>query len=553
MQLAMKSWLVLSLLLIGSRLAGAQPLVRHALLEEGTGGWCEWCAYGAYSIDSIQAHLGDSVVAIEWHGPGTASEPYWIPAMDSLTERVGAIAYPWLSVGRGAVDRKVALSTTYPNAWDSLVRAKARTASPVTVTIPSASYDPASKLVTVAVRATPNVSVASLPREDTSGYAIVAVVTEDSVVGYQERAAAPGFPKVSIPNFVHNNVARAVGGSVFGDSIYLGTLGGAATPAVHYSFDLGDWRAEKCRVKVILIQRSGTSSHYLDAAQTDYVTSLPPPLGAIVVTKPSAGDSVLIGQPTTVSFATSGTVSAGRSLQYSTNNGSDWRVFGNVNNALSYQWIVPNTPTNEALVRVVDDNGITGVSGVFSIVAVGTVTSVTVTGAPSVRTNTKQTIQWSTSGSVGSTLNLDISYDNKSTWFTIAQNLSATTHSYSWTTPNFAAPGAIIRAQFSSGATGYTSPFDIVTGSGVTESRIHDATAPTPNPAQSFIRLRGPDDCAGSVHMDLWDALGRLVQCSYTVEGTSLLLNIQSLPAGAYEYRFSDGGRNVWGRFEVER
>ncbi len=71
---------VLALSTISLSNASAQAYQRHALIEEGTGNWCQWCPWGAFTIDSMTAAMGDHLVAISWHGPAGYGEPMYIKA-----------------------------------------------------------------------------------------------------------------------------------------------------------------------------------------------------------------------------------------------------------------------------------------------------------------------------------------------------------------------------------------------------------------------------------------------------------------------------------------
>jgi hypothetical protein len=548
--------LVLMLGILAS--AQAQPLLRHALAEEGTGSWCSWCAYGAYTLDSMEHYLGDSLIVLSWHGPAGYEDPFWIPQIDTLATYVIADSYPWLSAGHQRYYSKIGAPLGFPNNWDSIVRAHARVAPAATLDIRNAVYLPEIQRIGLDVSIHPS---RSLPTEDTCVYSLIVAVTEDSLIASQEQAATPGFPRATLKNFVHRNVVRTVAGSVLGDTIDLGTRQGAAVDFErHYSIPVDTiWSAVHCRVKVILIRQSraidsrwrfDTASEYVDAAQTSYLTALEPLSTSIVVTKPVEGDILYAGSTTTVSFTTDGSVTTGRSLQYSTNNGFDWQIFGNVNNANTYQWSVPNTLTHEGRVRIVDDSGMTGLSGVFSIVARGTVTSVTIAETSTVPGNTPETIHWTTEGEVGNKANIDISYDNKVTWYPIVSGLDVEgITSYPWRTPKFSTTGAVLRVSFSSGASGFSAPFDIVYSSVV----HHDAPVPgcfvSPNPASAGVSVIGVEPGSSVI---AYDALGRVVEFHYSpISATVLAADVRSLPDGVYHFLVKSSDHTQMVRFCV--
>lgn len=525
----------------GAATLQAQPMQRAALAEEGTGTWCQWCAYGAYTLDSMKRTMGDTLVVLSWHGPAGYPDPMWTSQGDSVEFEVHANAHPWLSAGRTWVNRNLTAPLGYPNAWDSSVRALARVKPAANVSVQNMRFDPSRKLFSfdVEIRTTSALPLAS---EDTCEYSVIAALTEDSIIASQEQAASPGFPRATIVDFRHDDVVRTALGSALGDPVTLASRTPSNPILKHYRIALDEeWNPAHCRIKVILLQRSRVTqwTEYLDASQTPYLTLATPPAGVITVLQPGEGDTLFIGRPTPVSFTVSSEVTANRSLQYSSNNGADWTVFGSVNGATTYQWTVPNSPSSEAIVRVVDDNGLTGKSGVFSIVPSGTVTAITVTGAPSVPANTLEQIQWTVQGLIGSSVDLDISYDGKRTWYPIVAGYHMEgTNLYSWVTPSFAAEGTIIRANFSSGASGFTAPFNIVLA-GVEEDAGEVMDRLYPNPARDRVMIAE----ALLPHAEqltregvwVWDELGRALEVPIISRSDRTVeLDTRALPAGIY-------------------
>ncbi len=69
------------------------------------------------------------------------------------------------------------------------------------------------------------------------------------------------------------------------------------------------------------------------------------------VTHPDGGEEFAAGSDTTITWEgilPSDTVQ----LQYSTNNGSDWNTITNTASGLKYNWTIPNTPSDECLMKV---------------------------------------------------------------------------------------------------------------------------------------------------------------------------------------------------------
>ena len=91
------------------------------------------------------------------------------------------------------------------------------------------------------------------------------------------------------------------------------------------------------------------------------------PAGIVVVT-PSMNE-VISGGTQNYQITWTGTgITTQKSFNYSLNNGSTWTPIGNLNaDVNSYNWNVPNIPSTQALIRITDNNGLSGSSGVFTI------------------------------------------------------------------------------------------------------------------------------------------------------------------------------------------
>lgn len=90
----------------------------------------------------------------------------------------------------------------------------------------------------------------------------------------------------------------------------------------------------------------------------------------ITLTSPNGGENWERGSSQNINWSSTGTLNNVK-IEYSTNNGSTWRtIIDSTPNDGNYQWIVPNTPSTECLVRISDavDSSIYDVSdAVFSI------------------------------------------------------------------------------------------------------------------------------------------------------------------------------------------
>ena len=649
---------VLALSVISLSNASAQ-FQRHALIEEGTGVWCGYCPYGAFTIDSMVAAMGDNLVAISWHGPIGApySEPLGTHAQDTIASFDNVTGYPWASPGRteamcGAYEQGGQLD--WPNPWYTIAESQALEAPLVDFRVVNAVYS--SHAVDFDLDITP-FDLSQMPTEDTAKYLTVAVLTEDGIVESQHIYDDPN--ETDISDFRHENVARAVGGKVLGD---LFTIKTAKTWPIrkhyHIAVNTSLWNADSIRIKAFAVFKGNKSTFetYLDAGQTGYITKLPstaPPAiwpilpakdasisgdsieipivwaagggvssaaldysidggttwlsivastsaspyewqlpdtayghqvmvrasnpsnlaitsigpafsiapktpAIITVSSPMANDSLLVGTTHAVAFSVSGPVSeSSLLLEYSTDSMATWNTIATIANKTSYNWVIPEAPSMTAFARVTDAKGVVGESGMFSILDSGTVTNVTVGGAPNLPPATPETISWNVTGYLGESVNLDYLDPATQQYQTIAHGLSAAITSYDWTSvPSTEQSGYIIRVKYASGAMGSSAPFSI-SASGVTPNVADAGMSVVPDPVAATSSLRFSLDAGANVTLVVRDQLGREIvripEGMLAAGNHEITLDGTKLAAGAYEYQLLAGSKSTLGKFSVVR
>ncbi len=86
----------------------------------------------------------------------------------------------------------------------------------------------------------------------------------------------------------------------------------------------------------------------------------------ITVLTPPFGDTLIVGQKQLLSYLTTGVITEFRAIDYTYDSGAHWTEI-----AISYQdtftWTVPNTPSNNCFIEIVDGKGIVGKSSKFLI------------------------------------------------------------------------------------------------------------------------------------------------------------------------------------------
>ncbi|MGV3539437.1 MAG: GDSL-type esterase/lipase family protein [Rufibacter sp.] len=104
--------------------------------------------------------------------------------------------------------------------------------------------------------------------------------------------------------------------------------------------------------------------YYLGVLRMTYTTSAPVGPKSVTLTSPNGAERWEAGKQVAISWQSDNVINA--KLEYSTNNGTSWSTIANSVTAGSkkYTWTVPNTLSNQALVRIsdVDDATVTDVS-----------------------------------------------------------------------------------------------------------------------------------------------------------------------------------------------
>jgi hypothetical protein len=189
-----------------------------------------------------------------------------------------------------------------------------------------------------------------------------------------------------------------------------------------------------------------SNNGYLAVYDYDPSTSISEPL----VTVPNGGEVWQVSSTHTISWSSLNIANV--KIEYSTDAGTTWITIITSTNACqgSYSWIVPNTPTTQALVRITDvtNSSVTDVSdALFTISALPpptpTVTLLTPNGGEIWKVSSTQTITW-TSVNVSNVM-LEYSTDNGTFWTTIIASVPASSGAYSWNIPNTPTVLALVR------------------------------------------------------------------------------------------------------------
>jgi hypothetical protein len=173
---------------------------------------------------------------------------------------------------------------------------------------------------------------------------------------------------------------------------------------------------------------------------SDAVFTIQAPTPTITVSSPNTATTWYIGNQYSISWSSAYVNDPFVAIEYSIDSGLTWlNIISAVNlSAGNYNWTVPNTPTNDALVRVkstVNPTTIFDVSNVVFTIATP-VPSITVgspNGGETLNSCVNYSISWSNTFVTG-TYRLEYSTDNGNTWAIIVNSISGS--SYTWQVPN---------------------------------------------------------------------------------------------------------------------
>ena len=210
-----------------------------------------------------------------------------------------------------------------------------------------------------------------------------------------------------------------------------------------YEWTVPDNPSDNCLIRI-----SDTDGEPSDVSDAVFfiVTS-----ASITITTPNGGENWAVGSSHHITWTSSGTVDNVK-IEYSTDNGSSWiNIAASTANDGSYQWTIPDNPSDNCLVRVSDTDGIPSdvSNAVFSIVLIPSITVTSPNGGENWEVASTHKITWDSVGIVG-TVKIQCSIDNGITWRDIAKS----THNdgyYQWEVPDALSENCLIRISETNG------------------------------------------------------------------------------------------------------
>jgi Leucine-rich repeat (LRR) protein len=209
----------------------------------------------------------------------------------------------------------------------------------------------------------------------------------------------------------------------------------------------------------IRISRSDSDEDISDVSNAAF-SIVPASSPIVTVILPNGGERLTVGTLYTITWASSENFNDVK-IEFSADNGITWTdLIVSTPNDGSFEWIVPDSPSESCLIRVSDTNGETSdvSDAVFSIVPPSneTVTITFPNGGESWEVGSSQNITWTSTGTIEDVI-IEYSTDNGSSWIGV---VSATPNdgSFEWTVPDTPSDECLVRI---SGSDGDEAPSDV--------------------------------------------------------------------------------------------
>ncbi|MDZ7319518.1 MAG: FG-GAP-like repeat-containing protein, partial [candidate division KSB1 bacterium] len=210
-----------------------------------------------------------------------------------------------------------------------------------------------------------------------------------------------------------------------------------------YNWTIPDDPSVTCLVKV----EDAADGEPCDQSDQLFAICPRPVIETVIVTSPNGGEKWLVGSTQAITWNHTGTFSEVK-IEYSCDNGATWQVIeASTANDGSYDWTIPNTPSNLCLVRISDktDGMPVDISdAVFSIMLPAeTITVISPNGGECWHSGSSQPIKWSSSGLI-SNVKIQYSLDGGKNWITIINSTPNDGH-HLWQVPDVHSRNCLIK------------------------------------------------------------------------------------------------------------
>ena len=175
-----------------------------------------------------------------------------------------------------------------------------------------------------------------------------------------------------------------------------------------------------------------------------------------IVTAPNGGETWNVSSTQTITWNVNSLYN-NVYIEYSTDNGISWNIVAaNAANTGSYSWVVPFTPSTQALIRISNVGAPSNydVSNAVYTIQIPTAVITAPNGGETWYAGTSQAITWLPSTYYSTTVDIAYSQDSGNSWTNIITGYT-NSGSYTWTLPNLNSARALVRVA-NSGNTAYS-------------------------------------------------------------------------------------------------
>jgi len=293
-----------------------------------------------------------------------------------------------------------------------------------------------------------------------------------------------------------------------------------------YHWTIPDTPSDNCIVRITGLDVDISSS---DISNGVFSIVLPPS-PKITIISPNGNESCKIGSIYKITWISTGNVDEVR-IECSFNNGTSWiDIVTSTPNTHSFDWTVPDNPSNDCLVRVSEPDGDPAdvSENVFTIVGLNTITLISPNGGEILEAGTTHNITWNTTGTFGD-VKIEYSIDSGASWTDIVTTTD-NSGGYDWIVPDTPSDNCRVRISESTLDNG---PSDF--------SDADFSIIPPSSPTVEIIFPNGGETLSiGKKYEIMWTTIGSLdfVNIEYSIEGGTSWTDIatSSTNTGTYEW-----------------
>jgi exosome complex RNA-binding protein Rrp42 (RNase PH superfamily) len=250
-----------------------------------------------------------------------------------------------------------------------------------------------------------------------------------------------------------------------------------------YTWTIPDTPSNQCRIRISDCSTDEGPSDTSDSEFSIVLSTTP----TLVVTFPNGGEKLTVGSLHEITWTSTGTI-GNIKIEYSMDGGNSWaEIIASMANDGSYDWEVPDTPSENCLIRVSETDGepVDVTDTAFSIVSPSTasITVIAPNGGETLAAGSSYTITWTSTGSIENVI-IEYSNDEGASWRDIV-TAAINDGSYEWIVPDDSSVNCLVRI---SGSDLDSEPTDVSdTVFEITTEPVSSITVTAPNGGEGLM------------------------------------------------------------------